>query len=129
MRIISFLPGLAMLALSGTLGYIYSCGMESYEVINDMSEMRKKIAIYYNLNGKPFPEDFGEIIKTGVIREVPPVKLKGHLKMKGVENSASMTYSDSGGWKYVSDPKDKDFGKLYLDCTHTDEYGRSRTIY
>ncbi len=36
---------------------------------------------------------------------------------------------DAGGWLYIGDPAARDFGSLYVNCTHTDTKGTLWTVY
>jgi hypothetical protein len=44
-------------------------------------------------------------------------------------NSVKPRVDDTGGWVYDNDPKDKTFGSLWVNCTHTTTKGKSWTSY
>lgn len=36
---------------------------------------------------------------------------------------------DTGGWLYIADSRSKDYGSIYVNCTHTDTKGAAWTAY
>lgn len=43
-----------------------------------------------------------------------------HKPTRAVVFYPEREYRDSGAWAYVSNPKSRDFGAFYIDCTHAD---------
>lgn len=110
----------AVLALAR--GYWYG-GMDAPEVIRKLSSLRLALALY-GVEHKGPPADFAEVLSSGKLEAVPELKLRRHFKSRKVRNVPAMKITDSGGWAYVNDPKNKDFGLAYIDCSHKDEKGR-----
>ena len=50
------------------------------------------------------------------------LKLYEHRSTKAINAYASAEARDTGNWAYVNDPASPDFGRFYIDCTHTDQY-------
>ena len=111
----------AVLALARGLWY---GGMDAPEVIRKLSSLRLALALYGVEHNKVPPADFAEVLTSGKLEAVPGLKLPRHFKHGKVRNVPAMRIADSGGWAYVNDPKDKDFGLAYVDCSHKDEKGR-----
>lgn len=36
---------------------------------------------------------------------------------------------DVGGWSYVNNPRSRDFGNVFVNCTHSDGAGKSWDSY
>ncbi|MBI5883931.1 MAG: hypothetical protein HZB91_12605 [Elusimicrobia bacterium] len=54
-----------------------------------------------------------------------PVSAAIHSLASLADNSAA----DTGGWAYVSNPRDKDFGAFLINCSHTDSRGSAWDSY
>lgn len=113
---------LLALAACGT-GWIQLRGMGAAEVIRKLSTLRLALALYGAEHKGP-PADFATVLSSGKLEAVPELKLRGHFYRSAVRNVPAMRITDSGGWAYVNDPKNKDFGLAYIDCSHKDEKGR-----
>ncbi len=112
--------------LAGTLALargVWYGGMDAPEVVRKLSSLRLALALY-SAEHKSLPADFGTILSSGKLEAVPELKLRRHFKNGKVRNMPEMKITDSGGWAYVNNPKDKDFGLAYIDCSHRDEKGR-----
>jgi len=97
--------------------------MEPAEVFRKLSGMRMAITFFRLATGRQ-PSDIGEVIQNGNLEAVPRIKLKRHLASSKVRKTAKLIVRDTGGWGYVNDPADRDFGTIFIDCTHKDEKGR-----
>ena len=111
----------AVLALARGLWY---GGMDAPEVIRKLSSLRLALALYGVEHKQAPPSDFAEVLASGKLEAVPELKLRRHFKSGKVRNMPAMKITDSGGWAYVNNPQDKDFGLAYIDCSHKDEKGR-----
>jgi hypothetical protein len=113
-----------LLALGGWwTGRILFGGMDAAEVIRKLSSLRLALALYGAEHKSP-PADFADALTSGKLEAVPELKLRGHFYSSKVRNVPAMGITDSGDWAYVNDPKDKNFGLAYIDCSHKDEKGR-----
>ena len=100
-----------------------SRGMDAAEVVKKLSGMRLSLELYRQ-EYKRLPASFKETLRAGTLEEAPGLKLSLHLKTSSVRDTPSMLIKDTGGWAYVNEPGDPDFGLLYIDCAHKDEKGR-----
>ncbi|MDO8804596.1 MAG: hypothetical protein Q7R35_09190 [Elusimicrobiota bacterium] len=121
-KIFIALAGAAALLAAGG-GYYLSRGMEAAEVIKKLSGMRLSLELYRQ-EYRRLPASFKETLRAGTLEEAPELKLSRHLKTSLVRETPSMLIKDTGGWAYVNNSKDTDFGLLYIDCAHKDEKGR-----
>ena len=111
-------------ALLAVWGEVYlSRGMDAAEVVKKLAGMRLSLELYRQ-EYKRLPASFRETLRAGTLEEAPGLKLSLHLKTSSVRDTPSMLIKDTGGWAYVNDPGDRDFGLLYIDCAHRDEKGR-----
>ena len=111
-------------ALLAVWGEVYlSRGMDAAEVVKKLAGMRLSLELYRQ-EYKRLPASFRETLRAGTLAEAPGLKLSLHLKTSSVRDTPSMLIKDTGGWAYVNDPGDRDFGLLYIDCAHRDEKGR-----
>ncbi len=109
--------------LAAWAGYHYIHGMEADEVVRKLAGMRVSLELYRQ-EYRRLPASFRETLKAGVLEEAPALKLSRHLKVSSVKDTPSMLIKDTGSWAYVNDPKDPNFGLIYIDCAHKDEKGR-----
>jgi len=54
----------------------------------------------------------------------PAAQVKGHAGPGGVENFSNPVGDDAGGWGYVNVSTSPAFGRVFVNCTHTDTKGR-----
>lgn len=97
--------------------------MDFYDIIKNLTALRTAIQ-FHKLEVKTYPKDFNEIINSGRIEAVPEIKLKGHFRKNKVKNVQKFEIKNSGGWAYVANQSDKDFGLLYIDSNQKDAKGR-----
>lgn len=65
-----------------------------------------------------------DLKKVGYIKEVPEIKLKWKFPSKEIRLVDSFEIKNTGGWAYVKNPKDANFGLLYIDSSSKDSKGR-----
>ena len=105
-------------------GLLYlASGMQAAEVVQKLGGLRIAITLY-SMEEKGAPAAFESVLRAGQLEGTPPLKLPWHLKSSRVRNSPAFRIKDTGGWAYVNNPKDPDFGLLYIDCSHKDPKGR-----
>ena len=120
---LTFLLGAAGLAAAaGGVLYLRS-GMGAAEAVRKLSALRIAVELYRMEKGKP-PQSFAETVRSGKLEGVPRLKLPGHFPSSEVRDVPALRVADTGGWAYVNAPGDRDFGLVYLDCSHRDERGR-----
>ena len=56
---------------------------------------------------------------------IPAARIPGrHWDSAKISSGGSATaLNDAGGWAYVNDSADKNFGSVWINCTHTDSAG------
>lgn len=91
--------------------------------LKSLAAMRTAIA-FYRLNFKSAPESMEKLVDSGYLEEVIELRLPRHRATRAVKYYPALEFRDTGGWGYVNNPKDRDFGALYIDCTHRDSGGR-----
>ncbi|OIO05254.1 MAG: hypothetical protein COX65_09590 [Elusimicrobia bacterium CG_4_10_14_0_2_um_filter_56_8] len=115
---------LAAVITAGTWSaYFISYGMPPADVVRKLSGLRLSLELYRQ-QYKRLPASFEETLRAGTLEAPPELKLSGHLKRASVKDTGAMVIKDTGGWAYVNNPQDPDFGLLYIDCSHKDLKGR-----
>jgi len=97
--------------------------MPAGDVLRRLSGMRVALT-FYRLEHKHFPSSFEETISSGKLEAVSDIKLSGHFSSAKVRNVPAFVIKDTGGWAYVNNPADPQFGLLYIDSSRKDEKGR-----
>ena len=120
-KILALAGAAALLAVWGEVHL--SRGMDAAEVVKKLSGMRLSLELDRQ-EYKRLPASVKETLRAGTLEEAPGLKLSLHLKTSSVRDTPSMLIKDTGGWAYVNEPGDPDFGLLYIDCAHKDEKGR-----
>jgi hypothetical protein len=117
---------------------------------SDLGTLRSALAIYYEDNEKHYPTSLdvltgpytvgGKTYSGRYLREIPKVNLgksqriliwcmEPHPTSTEVHYLASAEATDTGGWAYVNDPNSRDFGKIFINCTHVDLRGNPWSSY
>jgi len=80
-----------------------------------------------------FPKDLSELVSRGYLKQVPLALVPPyHPLIDQVQNQSrqgSAAAPDTGGWGYYDDPASKDFGGVFVNCTHADSAGRRWDAY
>lgn len=112
----------ACAALAGGLWYL-AAGMEAAEVVRKLSGLRLSLA-FYAREHKALPAAFEDTVRVGNLEAPPALKLPRHFRTSSVRNVDALRITDRGGWAYVNAPGDRNFGVLFIDCSHRDGKGR-----
>lgn len=112
----------ALLAAAGAGLYLHS-GTTAAEGIRKLAGLRMALELYRQEH-KTFPSAYDRVLEAGNLEAVPELKLKWHLKTAKVRNVPSFRIDDTGGWAYIGNRSDPQFGLLYIDCSHKDEKAR-----
>ena len=115
------LAAAALLAAFAVAYCLY--GMRAAAVIRKLSGMRMAVALYSLENKRP-PAAFENTLASGKLEAAPYLKLSRHSGSSAVRNVPAFEVKDTGGWAYVNDPKDRNYGLVFIDCSHADEKGR-----
>ncbi len=113
----------AALAAFGVFAHYLYSGMGAAEVVRKLAGLRLSLALYAQEHKCP-PPAFEYTVRDGKLEAPPLLKLPRHFRASSVRNVSSLKITDSGTWAYVNNPKDADFGLLFIDCSHKDEKGR-----
>lgn len=100
--------------------------------LGNLGAIRSALSIYYADQGTTFPSTVGSLTVGGqYLKAIPPTSWANYHQDTAVvkEGPGSSAIDDSGGWAYDNDPNDADFGKIWVNCTHTDIKGSSWTTY
>lgn len=131
---------LAILALVGAAG-IYALmrksegmmsGSAAKQTIAWLSGIRSALQVYYGDNdGKRYPESLDVLIQNGrYMPEIPEARIYAKTQdgdfervHRGSERQVRAFRSpaeadDAGGWGYVPDPASRDYGVVFINCTH-----------
>lgn len=95
----------------------------------NLGAIRSALSIYYGDTAGVYPSSLNSLTEGGkYLREIPMAIVPYYHR-----DSSKVTFGkvpdDSGGWVYDNDPKDKDFGLVFVNCTHTDTKGSSWNSY
>lgn len=100
-----------------------------------LSTLRSAVAVYYADNLGKYPaDDLTSLLASHkYINSIPAVKIPRtpHLVSDIVSPGASTdTYiTDTGGWAYVNNPDDRDWGRLSVNCSHLDIKGEDWSVF
>lgn len=95
--------------------------------------LRSAIRIYYSDNDGQYPSNLG-ILTSGTksyIANIPGILIPPYHPESIAESdgTAATAGNDAGGWAYINDSNDPNFGNLWVNCTHTDTKGVTWTTY
>ena len=93
-----------------------------------LTQVRSAIAAYYGEHQGVYPtDDLSSLVPT-YIEEIPQVRVPGYPPSAHVSTgNYEQAYTKTGGWAYVSDPKDPRFGDFFVNVDKHDSYGKHWT--
>ena len=98
--------------------------------IGSLGALRSALSIYYGDMEGQYPGDFALLLeRRKYLSEVPQARTLDHPDNRDVTHFGSQAPLDTGTWGYVNNPYDRDYGHLFIDCTHTDPRGSVWTGY
>lgn len=89
----------------------------------NLGAIRSAIGIYYSDNVTTYPGSLAALtLNAKYLKAFPETTLIGyHSKTSAIrEGSGAAAIDDAGGWAYNNDAGHADFGKIMVNCTHTD---------
>lgn len=100
----------------------------------NLGAIRSAMSIYYGDMEGQYPAQLESLTAGGKYLTVIPAAKTPNFHpdsatvhyLQGL-NDASQ--ADTGGWGYVNNPRDKDYGNIFVNCTHTDTRGKSWDSY
>ena len=78
----------------------------------------------YNNDKNTYPKNLIELVPR-YIAAIPIATLPDHPAKKDVRVLPAKKADDRGGWAYVNNPHNEDFGVIFLNCSHTDVNGNT----
>jgi hypothetical protein len=98
-------------------------------VKGNLGAIRSAVSIYYGDMEGVYPSTLESLTVGGkYLPDIPPAKTPNYH-----QDSSAVTFgkipNDAGGWLYNNDPKDKNFGAVLINCTHTDRKGTAWNLY
>lgn len=105
--------------------------MDGKATLGSLGSLRSSLSIYYGDMEGHYPSDFRALSKDQkyILHELPLARTAAHRHSAGVVQVPSFAPTDGGAWGYVNGPADPNFGKVFVDCTHTDTRGTVWTEY
>jgi prepilin-type N-terminal cleavage/methylation domain-containing protein len=100
-----------------------------------LSTLRSAISVYYADNNGIYPSDdlYSMASTHKYINSIPIVKIPRtpHPTTAQVTPGASTTtfITDAGGWAYVNNPSDRDWGQLSVNCSHRTIAGDDWSVF
>ncbi len=100
-----------------------------------LSTLRSAIAIYTADNSGRYPsDDLSSLLASHkYINSIPVVKVPrtSHPITNAVTvgSSTSTFLTDTGGWAYINNPADRDFGQISVNCSHLDIKGEDWSLF
>jgi hypothetical protein len=95
--------------------------------VGNLASIRGAITLYAEDNGRRFPSDLAQL--TGKYESDVP---RAHLWLYHPDSAAvrlGASSDDSGGWLYDNVPGDANYGRVSINCTHTDWRGTAWSAY
>lgn len=93
------------------------CGAEM-RTLGNLGSLRSALSIYYGDAEGKYPTDLKQLVPR-YLPEVPMAFFPSHHDASNqVHNLQSLEPNDEGGWGYVTNPNDKDFGMVFPNCKH-----------
>ena len=134
MRIIKALA----LILGGIILFFFYISSNSFEngrksqegaTKGNLGAIRTALSMYYEDMGKNYPRDFNALTIGGNYMSVIP-----STRLKALHSPSSAVLQgkvsdDAGGWLYNNIVGDLNFGKIAVNCTHTDMRGAKWESY
>jgi general secretion pathway protein G len=95
----------------------------------NLGAIRSALNIYYSDMEGYFPTDTSSMTIGGkYLRSIPQSKVPPYHAAANVVQP-DVNFDTGGGWNYVPFPTDEDFGKIIVNCTHTDSKGSDWNLY
>lgn len=95
----------------------------------NVSAIRHANSIYYGDMAGVYPSSLDSLTRDGKYLRNIPLAIFPYYHRDSAKVTVGKVPDDSGGWLYDNDPKDKDFGMVFFNCTHTDTKGSSWHSY
>lgn len=100
--------------------------LESRGTLAGLGVIRRALLTYHDdEHVAKFPSELSDLIIAGAPRYgVLPLARTDHPSSSSVISACSASaLTDAGGWAYCADPKSKEYGTVWVNCTHRDARG------
>jgi hypothetical protein len=96
--------------------------------------LREALKAYKKDHGGKYPADGPAVlVREGYLKELPELWSgragAPHPPSSGISIFYRKTLADTGMFAYINDPKDRDFGQVYIDCRHRSPDGTPWSAY
>lgn len=97
-------------------------------VLGNLGVLRSALSIYYADMEGQYPAALASLTGSSkYIKLLPAIRPPSyHMESRAVVSQAT---DDTNGWAYNDDPDSTSFGKLWVNCSHTDTKGSVWTSY
>lgn len=89
---------------------------------HNLQRLRSAIAVYYGDNRGEYPTDNLGSLVPRYIESIPYVSIDGYEKSNTVHLGEN---TNLGGWLYINDPQDPEWGEVRINATGTDSDGNN----
>lgn len=92
---------------------------------------RSALSIYYAELEGFYPSDLTPLTEPGsrYLSRFGPVFTAAHGNNSNITYTSAFDSVDNGGWAYVNNMTDTDWGKIWVQCTHIDTRGKAWNQY
>ena len=97
-----------------------------------LGSIRSALSIYYGDMEGLYPVGINPLtINAKYLSAIPLAKVPNYHQDTSLEvdGLAGAAVTDAGGWSYVNNVTDANFGSLWVNCSHTDTKGTNWTSY
>ena len=92
---------------------------------HELVRVRSAIAAYYGEHQGMYPTDDLSSLVPAYIEKIPQAKIPGFEPSSHVSTgNFEQSFTKTGGWAYVNDPKDPHFGDFFVNADMKDSYGK-----
>lgn len=100
---------------------------------NNLLTLRDGASVYYGEAGA-YPRDDLAVLALNAryVSRIPTAKTPGHHPHSEAVHagaSGAAAVDDGGGWAYVNNADSAEFGRIWVNCTHTDMKGLAWSSY
>jgi len=89
----------------------------------NLGALRSALSVYYADVLSQHPVDLNSLtVASKYISALPKADLTGYHAPSSAlsQGPGSSVLTDGGGWAYINDSTDANFGTIWVNCTHTD---------
>ncbi len=98
----------------------------------NLGALRSAMGVYYADVLTQYPTSLARLAENEeLLKLIPSTKIQPYHSASNAskEGAVAGLLDDGGGWAYVNAPQDANYGKIWINCTHTDVTGKVWTTY